>query len=258
MQVITHPKHGENVNDFERLASVVAGSLLLTRGLRYRGGKSYLMTLAGAELIRRGATGRCYAYDLLGISTRENTQGAGVQYPLGLRVNSSITVNRPPSEVYGFWRNLENLPRYMRHLKSVTVIDERRSHWVVRAPAGRTVEWDAEIINDVPNELIGWRSTEGSKVQSGGSVRFDPAPGGRGTVIRVELQYNPPGGLIGAAISKLFGEEPTQQIHEDLHSLKQVLEAGEIPTTAGQPAGGKRSSRPDHLPSPVNEPAGGM
>jgi Predicted integral membrane protein len=141
---------------------------------------------------------------------------------------TSITINRPPEEVYRFWRNLENLPRFMSHLESVQVIDEERSHWVAKAPAGMKVEWDAEIAKDVPNQLIAWRSLEGADVDNSGMVRFDRAPGGRGTEVRVEVVYNPPGGALGAGIAKLFGEAPEQQIKGDLRRLKQVLEVGEV------------------------------
>jgi uncharacterized membrane protein len=158
-------------------------------------------------------------------------------------VDSAITIGKPRSEVYGFFRNLSNLPRFMRHLHSVSALDNRRSRWVAKAPAGRTVEWDAEIINEIENELIGWRSLVGADVQNAGSVQFEDATGGRGTVVRVELQYNPPGGVMGALAAQLWGEEPTQQVKDDLRRLKEIMEAGEIPTTEGQPSG--RASKGD-------------
>jgi uncharacterized membrane protein len=139
--------------------------------------------------------------------------------------------------LFRFWRNLENLPQIMRHLVSVTPIDAERSHWVARAPLDQTVEWDAVITSERENQWIVWRSVDGADVENAGSVRFEPAPGGRGTVVRVDLEYYPPAGVIGAAVAKLFGEEPAQQIHEDLRRFKQRLEAGEVPTTEGQPTG---------------------
>jgi uncharacterized membrane protein len=159
-----------------------------------------------------------------------------------IRVKKSITVNRRPEEVYVFWRELQNLPRFMYHLESVTVTGENRSHWVAKAPAGMKVEWDAEVTQDRPNELIAWRSLPGSNVEHFGSVRFERAPGARGTIVRVELQYRPPAGAMGAVVAKLFGEEPEQQVQEDLRRLKQVIEAGEVLTTQGQPAGRRRST----------------
>lgn len=146
----------------------------------------------------------------------------------GIHVVKAITINRPREEVYGFWRNFENLPRFMEHLESVEVRDERRSHWKARAPAGSSVEWDAETTEDRPYELIAWRALENADVANSGSVRFRDAPGGRGTEVLVELRYQPPGGKIGAIIAKLFGEEPGQQVASDLRRLKQVLEIGEV------------------------------
>jgi uncharacterized membrane protein len=146
----------------------------------------------------------------------------------GVRVRQQITVRRSPQEIYSFWRNFENLPRFMAHLESVRVIDDRRSHWTAKAPAGAKVEWDAEIVEDRPNELIAWRALPQSDVPNEGSVRFVPAPGDQGTEIHVELRYEPPGGKLGAIVAKLFGEEPSQQVKGDLRRFKQVMEVGEV------------------------------
>jgi uncharacterized membrane protein len=143
-------------------------------------------------------------------------------------IRKAITVNRSPEEVYQFWHDFTNLPTFMQHLESVEMTGSNRSHWKAKAPAGRTVEWDAEIIEDQPNRRIAWRSLEGSGVQNSGSVQFDAAPGGRGTKVTVELQYSPPAGAIGATVAKLFNEEPSQQIGDDLRAFKQVMETGEI------------------------------
>lgn len=237
MEILSHLKYGQNVNSLERMASVMAGAMLTVQGLRRRGTGGFLTTAAGAELIRRGATGRCYCYELFGVSTAQRSPGTSVPYPLGIRVDSSITINRPVHEIYQYWRRLENLPKFMRHLKSVTVIDETHSRWVALGPRGRSVEWEAEIITDVENRKIAWRSLPGSSVQNAGSVQFSPAPGDRGTVVTVELQYNPPAGIVGAVVAWMSGEEPSLQIRDDLHRLKQALEAGEVPTTEGQSAG---------------------
>jgi uncharacterized membrane protein len=160
----------------------------------------------------------------------------------GIHVRKSITVNRPPEELYRFWHNFENLPRFMNHLESVQVNGERRSHWVAKGPAGTSVEWDAEVIHDRPNELIEWRSLEGADVDNSGLVQFQRAPGGRGTVVRVEMEYNPPAGVIGAIVAKLFGEAPEKQVKVDLLRFKQLMETGEIARTEGQPAGRARST----------------
>ena len=140
----------------------------------------------------------------------------------------TITINHAPDEVYRFWRNFENLPRFMQHLESVEVLDDRRSHWKAAAPAGRTVEWDAEITEDRPGELIAWRSLEGADISHSGRVRFLKAPGDRGTEVHVELHYDPPAGKLGTAVAKLFGEEPGQQVDRDIRRFKQVMETGEV------------------------------
>jgi uncharacterized membrane protein len=150
----------------------------------------------------------------------------GVRRGQGVRVNESIVLNRPRGEVYRFWRNLENLPRFMDHLEAVTVLDERRSHWTAKGPAGSRVEWDAEIHNETPNEMIAWRSLEGSEVSNAGSVHFMSTENGD-TEVRVVLRYDPPAGKLGAAVARLFGEDPSRQVADDLRRLKQVVEAGE-------------------------------
>jgi uncharacterized membrane protein len=159
-----------------------------------------------------------------------------------IRTGQSVHVNRSPEEVYSFWKNYENFPRFMYHLESVKVTGDKRSHWVAKAPVGTKVEWDAETIQDLPHERIAWRSLEGSTVRNSGEVRFERAPGDRGTIVRVAVEYRPLAGPIGAAIAKIFRRGPGQQIREDLRRFKQLIEAGEIITTEGQPAGRARST----------------
>jgi uncharacterized membrane protein len=154
-----------------------------------------------------------------------------------LRLHASVTINRPPDEVYRFWRDLANLPRFMRHLESVRVGGDGRSRWTARAPAGRSVHWDAEIVRDRPSELLAWRSLPGTVVPNAGRVRFVAVPGGRGTEVRVELRYAPPAGSLGRAVAKLFGEEPTLQVRDDLRRFKQVIETGEIVRSDSSPDG---------------------
>lgn len=146
----------------------------------------------------------------------------------GGTVRKSLIINRVPEELYQFWRNFENLPQFMPYLESVQVTGEGRSHWVAKAPAGTSVEWDAEITEDRPNELISWRSLEGADVENSGTVHFEPAPGNRGTVVKVDINYNPPAGAIGAAIAKLMGDDPGAQALESLRCFKQLMETGEI------------------------------
>jgi uncharacterized membrane protein len=150
-----------------------------------------------------------------------------------VRVEKVTTINRPIEQVYAFWRDFANLPSFMRHLESVEVISDKRSRWRAKAPAGLTVEWEAELLEDRENELIRWQSLEGSTVQNSGSVHFQHAPGARGTEVRVQLQYSPPAGALGRGIAWLFGEEPEQQIGEDLRRFKQLMETGEIPLSEG-------------------------
>lgn len=162
----------------------------------------------------------------------------------------SVTVNRSAEDLYRFWRDFENFPHFMDHLQSVQVTGEGRSHWVANAPAGGTVEWAAEITDDRPNERIAWRSLEGADVNHEGSVRFERAPGGRGTIVKVDMQYSPPGGALGATIAKFFGEEPGQQVYDDLRRFKQVMETGEVVLSEGSLHGtGAMQQRPGQPPS---------
>ena len=154
----------------------------------------------------------------------------------------SLIINRPPEELYALWRNFQDLPRFMRNVVSVTNTDEGRWHWIVKGPGGLRVEWDAEVLEDRPNELISWRSLTGSDVDHRGTVRFQRAPGGRGTILRVELTYRPPAGAMGVGIAKLIGGSPQSQISADLLRLKQLVETGEIARTEGQSAGRARST----------------
>lgn len=152
-------------------------------------------------------------------------------------VSESRAINSTPEALYTFWKNVENLPRFMSHLESVTPTGERTSHWVARAPAGMSVEWDAEIVRDDPNEGLSWQTVPGSEVTHEGTVRFEPDTTGRGTVVRVQMRYIPPAGKVGVQLAKLFGEEPKVQIKDDLRRLKQLIETGEVATTLGQPTG---------------------
>ncbi|MGE0446239.1 MAG: SRPBCC family protein [Vicinamibacterales bacterium] len=237
-----------NVGSMERWLSVVAGGALAAYALRRREKVGGAAALAGAALLYRGATGHCDVYEALGVNrARGEGRGTGVIADFGsdtrqrlggargIHVEESVTINRPIGEVYRFWRNFENLPTFMQHLESVAMREAGVSHWVARGPAGMKVEWDARIINEVENKVIGWQSLEGATVSTAGSVNFDQDP--HGTRVTVHLQYNPPGGRLGAAVARLFGEEPNQTIREDLRRFKRLIETGEVPTTEGQPSG---------------------
>jgi uncharacterized membrane protein len=190
-------------------------------------GVTLLDVLTGQELGRRFGTR----------SRRLREQGL-------VEVTKAITIRRTPEEVYGFWRDFRNLPQFMEHLESVEILDDQRSRWKAKAPAGRTVEWEAEIVEDRPNELIGWRVVGQSDVTHSGTVRFTAAPGGRGTEVRVNLRYDPPGGVIGTTIARLFGEEPGQQVDSDLRRFKQVMETGEVARSDASVHRGPHPARP--------------
>jgi uncharacterized membrane protein len=230
-----------NVADAERWVSALGGAALAAWGVRQLreehspGGA--MLAAAGASLIARGASGHCPVYAATGLHTSRTDTRSALGGVRGVNVEHAATINRRPGDLYAFWRKLDQLPRFMRHLVSVTEIDGRRSHWMAKGPGGRRFEWDAEIINEIPDELIGWRTIGKPDVVSAGSVRFRPAPGGRGTEIRVRLQYEPPAGKVGATIAWLLGDAPGQVIQEDLRHFKQLMEAGEIPTIEGQSRG---------------------
>jgi uncharacterized membrane protein len=228
-----------NVGQTERTVSTAAGAVLALMGLAHRSLPGLVLAALGGGLIYRGVTGQCPVYRAAGIDTANGeTPAAEPQdyFEHGIHIEESFTVNKTPWELYQYWRNFENLPRIMSHLESVTVIDDKRSRWVAKAPAiaGGKVEWDAEIINDEPNALIAWRSLENADVDNAGSVRFVPAADAGGTEVKVVIDYIPPAGRVGKWVAKLFGEAPDQQIQDDLQKFKQVMENGPSATAAVQ------------------------
>lgn len=257
MASIIASRGGANVGNSERIPSAVAGAALVAYGLTRRSLPGVLMALAGGEMIYRGATGRCPLYGALGINTAEKgvSPNAAVLHNQNIQIKKTITIGKPAEELFAFWRNFQNLPQFMRHLVSVEIIDTTRSRWTAKAPAGRTVEWEAEIINEKPNELIAWKSLPGADVANAGTVLFTRAPGNRGTIVTVELDYAPPAGPLGAMIAKMFGEEPGIQVDEDMHRFKQLMETGEISRSDAQPAGRKplpRSKKNDQAAALTN------
>jgi uncharacterized membrane protein len=210
----------------ERWATAVGGAALLVWGAsrlsKDRRPAGAVLAMTGAGFLLRSARG----------DTRSRLGGAR-----GTVVEQSVSINRPAPELYDFWADLEQLPRVMPELLSVSMLDHRRSRWVARGPVGWRTEWYADIINEIPDELIAWRTIEGSELVSAGSIHFEPGAVGRGTTVRVRLQYDPPGGKLGAALAWAFGGSPSQVLREGLRRLKQLMETGEIPTTDGQPRG---------------------
>lgn len=212
----------------ERWASLVGGGAMVLMGLSQRSLRGVLMAVAGGGLVYQGATKH---------STIQQAQEA-IGINKTIKVEKTVTINKSADELYRFWHDFENLPTFMKHLKSVNVQNDKRSHWIANAPLGSSVEWDADILEDRENEFISWASVEGADIENSGFIRFKKAPGDRGTEVKVVLEYSPPGGALAAAFAKVFGEEPEQQIGDDLRRFKMLMEAGEIATTEGQPKGG--------------------
>jgi uncharacterized membrane protein len=211
----------------ERGISAVCGTLLLLSGLRRR---SLPMLIGGSALIYRGATGVWPLY-------RAIASRAGAPLSDGLRIEESITVNKPPEPVYALWRRLENLPHFMSHIESVTVTNNHQSHWVAKLPAPLRLEWDAEIVDEQENKKLAWQSLPGSRIDHSGTVFFHFVPSRNSTEVKVILTFKPPAGSIGASIARLLNFLTKSQIRSDLRAFKAVAETGEKPTTIGQPSG---------------------
>lgn len=216
----------QNVGAEERKLSALVGAVVLMTGLFRKSWAGALLVLAGAALLQRGVTGHCMLYQALDANT--NALGRRkVRTGSAIKLQRTIRIERPPEELYRFWRNFENLPRVLSHIESVEVINDRLSHWVVKTIplGGAKVEWDAEVINEIDNELIGWRSLRGADVENAGSVRLERTPDGRATELTVTMQYTPPGARLGAWAAKLFGEDPERKIDEDLQRFKESMES---------------------------------
>ena len=222
--------YGVNVGETERWISGIVGAALIGYGLGRARLRGVLLPI-GLGLVGRAVTGRCPVNRGLGRNTARSVRSnplASLEAGEGTRLEQTVVIARPRGELFQFWRRFDNLPRFMDNLQSVTVLDGRRSRWVAKGPLGTRVEWDAEIHNEIPDELIAWRSLPGSDVDQAGSVHFMPGSGGL-TEVRVVLRYAAPAGKVGAAIGHVLGEDPGQQIADDLRRFKQVMEAGEVP-----------------------------
>lgn len=217
-----------NISKIERWASSLMGGALAAVGLQRR---NRALGIAGFALLGRGASGFCPVNAAVGRNTAEGTDTrARLGGDRGVNVEAAIRIYRSPQEIYAYWRMLENLPKFMDHLVDVRDIDGRRSHWIAKGPLGVQVEWDAEIIKDVPPELISWKTVNDADVASAGSVWFTQTPSDQGTVVRVKLQYDPPAGKLGATVAWMLGDDPQSAIEEDLRRFKQLLETGEVST----------------------------
>ena len=234
-------RHDEpNVGETERMISALIGGGLLFRSVLRPSWRGGLSALLGVALLHRGLTGYCAGYARLGVDTSDHETGhhsdtsllgrRKVRTSRAVKVSQSVTVDRSLGDLYRFWRNLKNLPKVMSHVRSVQVINQQLSHWVIETiPGVPSVEWDAEIINEVEDERIGWRTLRGSDIDHAGSVEFDPVEDGR-TRVNVTLQYDPPAGPIGAAVASLLGQDPANKISSDLQRFKAMMETETSPS----------------------------
>jgi uncharacterized membrane protein len=233
---------GKNVGETERWLSVLGGAALAVYGVDRRGLGGAVLAIAGAELVRRGVSGHCLLYDAIGLTTAEQdglipipkrdqptSRGAVLQARHAIKIERSVTVNRTPAECYAMWRDPANLPRFMQHVEHVEQLDERRAHWKMQLPGGKRVEMIAIVINDIPNSLIAWKSSEDSDIANAGSVHFRDAAGGVGTDVRLIMEAEPPGhGAIPRTLALLLGKAPDAIVREDLERFKQLMETGEV------------------------------
>jgi uncharacterized membrane protein len=231
---------GINVGRGERLVSVLGGSALTFYGLRRRGAVGTAAAAAGTMLIERGLTGRCRVYSAINVSTEHGHLHAGdpqVDPASAMTVRRAVTVMRPVSECYQAWRDFTRLPTFMDYLESVELIDATRSRWRAKGPAGTSVEWQAQIVSDVPDRQIAWESVDPADVPNRGRVEFREATGNRGTEVHVLMEWDPPGGRLARAAAVLFGRDPQHEVNNALRRFRQIMETGTVPTVEGQPTG---------------------
>ncbi len=243
-----------NVGTAERVASGIAGAILAGYGLKRKSLLGGALALVGGELIFRAASGHCPVYNALEVDTRERGEEESLEEFLdrrGINVARSVTVHRAPAELYAYWRDFRNLASFMDDVESVDTNEDGLLHWRVKGPQSTVLAWDAEIVDDRPDASIAWRSLPGGDVDTVGSVSFEPARGGSETVVRVEMRYSVPSGKIGATLSKLLGKDPSEEVLDGLRHFKYMMEAGQKPTTDGQPCGKQDASaapeRPRHF-----------
>jgi uncharacterized membrane protein len=231
-----------NMGDVERIASAAAGAGLVVYGISRKDTLGAILSIVGGIFAARGAVGHCMAYDALDIDHSDKKLGLQKMLSGEINVEKSVTINKPAAELYKFWRNFENLPQFMNHLELVKNTDPLYSHWKTKAPLGYSVEWDAEITNEVENRLIEWKSIEGSDIPNSGRVEFSETKD-RGTVVKVTFQYEAPGGKLGSFFAKVFGENPATQVEDDLRRFKRLMEAGTNLKIVGQPSGSNEKAK---------------
>lgn len=223
-----------NVGKSERVLSAAGGALLSVLAMRRPAPSSLALLFSGAYLIYRGVSGNCYINSFL---SRDTSSKLGTS----VDILKTVTIHKPVEEIYAFWRQLENLPRFMKHLVQVQQLSDKKSHWEANLPLGNTnIKWDAIIVEEEPNQKISWRSVPGASIDNSGEVRFRKAPGNKGTEVQIALTYRPPLGEIGEGISKLLNQVFAQMIKEDIRRFKQLMETGEVATSNAQPTGDKK------------------
>lgn len=240
----------QNVGQLERWLSVLGGTALAVFGASRRGSRGTALGAAGAVLLHRGVTGHCYVYDALGVSSADeglgtlphrelpSSRAAVLQARHAIKIERSITVNRAPAECYAVWQDPTNLPRFMQYIVSVEPLSETSARWRMRLAGGKIIEWTALVINDVPNELIAWKSAPDAGIANAGSVHFREAPGGRGTEVTLIIEAEPPGhGAMPRSLARLLGRAPDAIAQEDLRRFKRFVETGDLLTTEGQASG---------------------
>ncbi len=221
-----------NVSDMERILSAGGGAAIAFYGLTRNSFCGAALTAVGGMLLHRGISGYCPAYGALEIDTADPEKKAGI------RISETMTIKRPRQEVYAFWRDFEKLPRFMRHIESVEIVDDRHSQWRLRLPKGLgTISWESEITKEQPNEYIAWQSLPKAAVHNTGKVAFTDAPGERGTEINIVVEFRPPAGQLGRTAAGLVNPAFSKMIRQDIRRVKSFMETGEIPTIEGQPSG---------------------
>jgi uncharacterized membrane protein len=228
-----------NVGDMERWLSVLGGSALAAYGLDRRDAKGVVLALLGASMIRRGSTGHCMLYEMTGLTTAdskglslphngESRPSAALQASRAVKVEHTVVVNRPRSEVYAFWRDFRNLPRFMELVESVESTGPEEARWRARGPGGSSIEWTAKLINDVQDSIIAWKSIGSPDIANAGSVNFRDVEGG-GTEVRLVFEWQPPAGRVGSTVARILGQDPDLRAREDLRRFKLLME-NEAPT----------------------------
>jgi len=235
-RAVNHPALKVNVGKAERAGSAVLGGTLLTIGLARRSMGGLAAVVAGGGFLYRAVTGHCYLYEQLGLDTAGSSSGVAGAPDSDAEAVGSITIGKSAEELERLWRDPETLARIVGNFAEVTPEGEGRHHWKLRAPLGRTLEWDSRTVEDAAGHGLRWESLEGAELPNEGEVRFRPAPAGRGTEATLRIRFDPPGGAIGGVVTKLLGFVPRLMASRTLHYFKSLAETGEIPTTDRQPA----------------------